>query len=259
MHESGRCIVPVTVKTFPDTGKMQYAISEAELASEGDAYAYFRGLAKKERNEKAKELGVGDIWSPDNANYGEIKRFAWQVLQGLKVLHDLKIVHRDIALRNVLVDKAGENFNYFISDFDRAAKYSGENWFRDESAVDIYDVGKMLFELWRYSLHFGADRAATDCALKCISWYSEPDFSGEYDTYEVNRLRKAECINHSGEKEEYFNPDGERLIKRIRDNKEFMELCTFVRKLTAKESDDRLTVDEALEDDYFKEFREDTK
>jgi len=57
------------------------------------------------------------IWS-----INELKIFAKQILRGLKDLHDLNIIHRDIKPGNILFDK--ENQLYKIIDFGIATKYN---------------------------------------------------------------------------------------------------------------------------------------
>ena len=55
----------------------------------------------------------------------ETRYFMWQLLKATKYMHDRKVIHRDLKLGNVFIDK---NMNVKVGDFGLAAsiKHDGE-------------------------------------------------------------------------------------------------------------------------------------
>lgn len=93
------------------------------------------------------------------------KSIIYQVLSGLKYLHENKIIHRDMKPANILMDKS--EIRYKIADFGVATEVIGKNsnthrtntgtpWYmapeviKNEAysySIDIWAVGCILYEL----------------------------------------------------------------------------------------------------------------
>lgn len=92
----------------------------------------------------------------------EILKILLDVMKGLKVMHKLKIIHRDIKTANILIDKNGIfriadfNVSRLLNASDVASTmagtilYSAPEVLENESysfPIDIYSVGAVIYEL----------------------------------------------------------------------------------------------------------------
>ena len=97
-----------------------------EFAENGSLKLYFENYKEKNKTEKSFTPIPQEI----------IIKFLKQSLDGLKYLHENKIIHRDISLDNILL---GENYTIKISDFGISAKIKDNNEKDDDYNNDNYN------------------------------------------------------------------------------------------------------------------------
>ncbi len=247
--------------------KSTYAIFESDLANSGDAETYFGSpILKKRRSQKKSMKVFDDVYSPDDeVDYAEIKNFAKQILEGLEVLHENHIYHRDMALRNILVHRCDDGTtNYSITDFDKC-RYTTE--VSDENNCkkwDVYEVGRMLISMWYNRLqmyNIGKSVSGIIELLKGSTAEHEGDMiSMSKREYRINKYMR--CLHYNGtntmlqelssayyDEREWYDRENY-TIKTIEKGSEVEKLLNFVKKLVA---DKPITAKQALEDEYFKE------
>lgn len=212
---------------------------------------------------------------PRGMNEKSAKRLVWQVLRGVKELHDRNIIHRDIKPENVLVDthgvvrlcdfgfarfcrvenssesKAGEG----DGESDEMTRYVSTRWYRSpellmrsssyDSSIDVWAIGCLVIELLTGRPAFAGD---TDLHVLCsiINCMGEipPVFEDVSKTLIIQAKKRLGSMDEDTMQLKSWL---ERSPSYARD---------FIRRCLAVHPSSRATVDELLEHEWLITDRE---
>ena len=170
------------------------------------------------------------------------------ILTGLKELHDMGYLHRDLHPANIMQNKEKNKISTYIIDFDQAEKINGKNKacfrFSGYNAPeivlndDIYDEKSEVFVVGviMWEMLFG------ECPFSGYSFFGGI-IENSWDSYFLNKEYYSEILISSIEKMPSF-------LENLRTGS--FECIDVLKGLLAYERDSRLTVDEALSHDFFK-------
>ena len=247
--------VGYAVNRFDENSR--YGLFESELLHKVDC------VNKRDKIKKIVESSSTPrtIAPGDTVNYGALRSFAWQVLQGLDSLQKNDLAHGDFHLGNICTHtNANGDIIHSIIDFDRC--YSMES--SEGKYSDLCELGWMLFLKWYYDLQvydLDARVGADDLFNPNASDYPWSRMMLTKDKYRIHKyklhdydgavspwLYKLEKIHHDPIEQPGEYKDEWYTIKDITPGSEVDKLLKFVHKLRYEFS----TPEEALNDAYFK-------
>eukprot|EP00792_Barthelona_sp_PAP020_P002528 TRINITY_DN1403_c0_g1_i1.p1 TRINITY_DN1403_c0_g1~~TRINITY_DN1403_c0_g1_i1.p1 ORF type:complete len:867 (-),score=197.06 TRINITY_DN1403_c0_g1_i1:18-2618(-) len=165
---------------------------------------------------------------PENTNF--IKYYFKQLCLGVKELHDKNICHRDIRLENILLDAEG---TIKLTDFGSAREFKkGWDMFNTYMVGGLYHLSPEQLEQKIYS-GTKTDIWSLGIVLYCLVFRKRPFFNAHIPTM-LEHMKSADWY--------------------VEDKVVDPEALSLLGKLLVKDPDERLTINEILEDPFIKEF-----
>ena len=192
----------------------------------------------------------------------QIKLILYQLLQGLNYLHQNNVLHRDIKPQNILVNNKGEvkigdfGLSRIFANTSNIKRYTNRvvtRWYRSPElllgetnygpAIDMWSIGCVFWELLTGEVLFMGNNEKEvflQICKKCGT-PSEEEWPGMTKFKEYNNLypqKKFECELDFGLISKKYNK---------------FDKITFdlFKKMISLNPEKRITIQEALEDDYF--------
>lgn len=208
-----------------------------------------------------------DVIKTQKLSDGQIKFLAYQILRGLKYIHSMGVIHKDLNPCSIGINKNLElrikdfNFNknenrqdcigYNTSRYYKAPEIqlqkSDVKKYRDVS--DIWSVGCIIAEMYTHEKLFlcKKDSEQLKITFKLFPPHQDSDIQKEFD------LLYGEPSDRIPDNDEY-NTVNKRF--RIFHIKEMNNIRGFIEKLLETDPEQRLTASKALEQEYIMEFHD---
>jgi serine/threonine protein kinase len=211
---------------------------------------------------------------PDELTEGPIKWISYQILAGIKSVHARKLMHRDLTLKNILVDDQSGNLDTYIADFGlaRANVTAGEDITLDvvtieyrspellmqyenyDSRVDMWSIGCMIAEMYlRRRLFTPKFRDIPNAIIKVLQVLGrqDDDFVKEHAprAYDFFSALQKKFDSETAKGKHCYEPSLESQLTARGASDEAIAVITGLLQFDFRK---RLTADQALQMDWFK-------
>lgn len=208
-------------------------------------------------------VGINTLELYESHTYGlreeQVKCILFQAALGLAYIHSFGIIHRDIKPENLLIDKKNAlvkiiDFGLAISDKKISTDYIATRWYRAPenllttkeytTAIDVFSLGCVIVELYLGSPLFPGSNNL-DQLYKIFNILGEPTV----EKWSIGYKKMLELGIKANTKSEIdidltsiLNPCDDRLIN-------------LIHKMLALNPKDRITCEEIIKHDYFKDIK----